>query len=119
MGHILHFFGFGSLMPLAIIILRVSDNLIRLMVYLVVALLADVAFILCQGRQATATDICAVFLRNFHNFRDGYGVHRTHLICRNRTALPGHARLSSSIFVVDRVGSYLQKNSKLRPAMKQ
>ncbi|HHK8066900.1 TPA: hypothetical protein ACQVHL_005336, partial [Serratia marcescens] len=45
--------------------------------------------------------------------------HRTHLISRNRTALPVHARLSSSIFVVDRVGSYLQKNSKLRPAMKQ
>ncbi|EOT1930208.1 hypothetical protein LL394_005291, partial [Serratia marcescens] len=111
--------GFGGLMPLAIIILRVSDNLISLTVYLVVALLADVAFILCQRRQATAADICAVLLRHFHNFRDGYGIHRTHLISRNRTALPGHARLSSNIFVVDRVGSYLQKNSKLRPAMKQ
>ncbi|HEJ7006123.1 TPA: hypothetical protein ACKP84_003789 [Serratia marcescens] len=119
MEHILHFFGFGGLMPLAIFILRVSYYLVCLTVYLVVALLADVAFILCQGRQATAADICAVLLRHFHNFRDVNGVHRTHLISRNRTALPGHARLSSSIFVVDRVGSYLQKNSKLRPAMKQ
>ncbi|WP_165877133.1 hypothetical protein [Serratia marcescens] len=45
MEHILHFFGFGDLMPLAIIILRVSDNLISLTVYLVVALLADVTLI--------------------------------------------------------------------------
>ncbi|MCG5374434.1 hypothetical protein L7815_010860 [Serratia marcescens] len=99
--------------------LRVSNHLISLTVYLVVALLADVALTLFQRRQATAADICAVLLRHFHNFWDGYGVHRTHLISRNKTALPGHARLSSSIFVVDRVGSYLQKNSKLRPAMKQ
>ncbi|ENG5919641.1 hypothetical protein ABUV01_000727 [Serratia marcescens] len=49
-GHILHFFGFGGLMPLAIIILRVSDCLIGLTVYLVVALLADVALILGQHR---------------------------------------------------------------------
>ncbi|WP_195892204.1 hypothetical protein [Serratia marcescens] len=44
MGHILHFFGFGGLMPLAITFLRVSDYLISLTVYLVVALLADVDF---------------------------------------------------------------------------
>ncbi|WP_261460497.1 hypothetical protein [Serratia entomophila] len=44
MGHILHFFSFGGLMPLAIIILRVSDYLISMTVDLVVALLADVGF---------------------------------------------------------------------------